>query len=77
MMIMEKALILACINSKAPTGLPEMIKDISGVTDAKFIYGPYDLYAIAETETKEELRAIITKILNTGGIKSTMTCRIM
>ena len=74
---MEQALILATLTAKAPTGLPEMIKDIPGVTDANNIYGPYDLYAILKTETKEELRDVVTKIRSMEGVASTMTCHVM
>lgn len=74
---MEQALVLVMLTSKYPTGLPDMVKDIPGVTDANFIYGPYDIYAMVKTETKEELRDIVTKIREMNGVRSTLTCHVM
>ena len=74
---MEQALGLVMLTYKYPTGLPEMVKDIPGVTDANFIYGPYDLYAMVKTEKKEELRDIVTKIREMDGVRSTLTCHVM
>ena len=74
---MEKALILINLTSRYPGGLPSMLKEINSVADAEFIYGPYDLYAIAETKTKEEMREIVLKIRDTDGVQSTLTCNIM
>lgn len=65
------------LTSKYPIGLPDMVKDIPGVTDANFIYGPYDLYEMVKTETKEELRDIVTKIREMDGVRSTLTCHVM
>jgi DNA-binding Lrp family transcriptional regulator len=74
---MEKALILVNLTSRYPSGLPSMLKDIKGVADAEFIYGPYDLYAVAETETKNEMREIVLKIREMDGVQTTLTCNIM
>ena len=77
MVEMEKALILVNLTSRYPGGLPDMIKKIKGVTDAEFIYGPYDLYAVAKTGTKEEMREIVLKLREMDGIQTTLTCHIM
>lgn len=74
---MEQALVLIMLQSSYPTALPEMLKKITGISDANFIYGPYDLYAIVETETKEKMRDIIVQIRNMDGVKSTLTCNVM
>jgi len=52
---MEKALILGEVAYSFPGDMLEKLRGIDGVSDAGFIYGPYDFYAIAETKTKEEL----------------------
>lgn len=65
------------LTSSYPTALPEMLKKIPGTLDANFIYGPYDLYAIVKTETKEKMRDIIVKIRSMDGVKSTLTCHVM
>ncbi len=74
---MEQALILVVLTSQYPKGLPDILKKIKGVIDANFVYGPYDLYAIVKTETKAQMRDIVTKIRETQGISSTMTCHVM
>jgi hypothetical protein len=73
---MEKALVLVTLTSKYPKGLPETLMKVSGVIDANFIYGPYDLYAIVERDTKEQLLNTITKIREMNGIRHTMTCNV-
>ena len=74
---MEQALVLVMLTSKYPTALPDMLKKIPGISDANFIYGPYDFYAIVKTETKEEIRDIIIQIRSMDGVKSTLTCHVM
>ena len=70
-------MILVNLASRYPGGLPDMIKKIAGVTDAEFIYGPYDLYVVAKSETKEEMRGIVLKLREMDGIQTTLTCHIM
>ena len=70
-------MILVNLTSRYPSGIPGMIKNIKGVADAEFIYGPYDLYAIAEVETKEEMRETVLKLREMDGVQTTLTCNIM
>ena len=73
---MEKALVLMTLTSKYPRGLPEMLMKVSGVREANFIYGPYDLYVIVVRENKEQLLDTITKMREMNGIRNTMTCNV-
>jgi hypothetical protein len=75
--MMKQALVLISVASKYPGGLPELLKKIDGVTDAKFIYGPYDLYAFIEAKTHEGLRDVVLQIRNMDGIQSTITCTVL
>src|SRR3972149_1097693 len=65
---MEEALILVTLHSKYPTGLTDTLKKIPGVVEAKFIYGPYDLYAIVKSENKEKLRNTVLQIRESNGV---------
>lgn len=71
---MEKALILGKMSHRVPRETIENIKGIQGVTDASLIFGPYDLYVIVSTETKEMLGDIVLQIRSHEGILDTMTC---
>jgi hypothetical protein len=74
---MEKALILITLKMEYSSNLKEQIKALPGVVDADLIYGPYDAYAIVETETKEELRDLIMKIRQIFGVHLTLTCNVL
>lgn len=53
------------------------LQKIDGVTDAHFLYGPYDAYAMIESETTQQLQDIIlNNIREIDGIRSTLTCFI-
>ena len=74
---MEEALILVVL---APNFKPETLdkmRKIQGVTQAHLLYGPYDLFATLKTDTLPDLRAAVTKIRETDGIKSTVTCNVI
>ena len=75
--MMRQALVLISVTPKHPWELPELLKMIDGVTAAKFVYGPYDLYAFIEAETHEGLRDIILQVRNMDGIQSTLTCTVL
>jgi len=74
---MEEALVLGSIAFSFPRDLRDKLTSIPGVTDANFIYGPYDFYVKVKTETKEELRDAITQIRSIEGVQSTMTCNVV
>lgn len=74
---MEQALVLVVLAFSYPRDMLDKIKSIPGVIDANFIYGPYDLYVMVKTETKDELREAIIQIREIDGIRSTMTCNVV
>ena len=74
---MEQALILVTLSYKYRKGLPDILRKIPSLTDAKFIYGTYDLYAMINAENKEKLRDIVLKIRETTGVNATLTCSVM
>jgi len=74
---MDKALVLITMTLEYSSNLVEQIKDIPGVTDAALVYGPYDAYAVIETDTKEELRDSLMKIREVFGVHQTLTCNVI
>jgi len=74
---MDKALVLITVTLEFSSNLVEQIKNIPGVTDAALIYGPYDAYAVIETDTKEELRDSLMKIREIFGVRQTLTCNVI
>lgn len=77
MIIMEQALILVILAPTFKSETLEKIRKIPGVAMAHLLYGPYDLFATIKVETLNELRATVTKIRETEGIKSTITCNVI
>jgi DNA-binding Lrp family transcriptional regulator len=54
------------------------IRDIPGVQSADDVTGPYDVIALAETDTVEELgRIVVTRIQMLDGVARTLTCSIV
>ena len=54
------------------------IKDISGVTDAEDVTGPYDVIVKAEAENVDELgKLVVAKIQSVPGITRTLTCPVV
>jgi len=74
---MEKALVLITLTMKYSSNLVEQIKKFPGVTDAALVYGPYDAFAVVESETKEKQRDTIMKIREVFGVLKTVTCNVI
>jgi uncharacterized protein with GYD domain len=74
---MEKALILGKIGHRVPSKVVKKFKEIKGVTDANFIFGPYDFYVIVETETKTMVGDITLQLRSINGVSDTITCYIV
>ena len=56
----------------------QAIRDISGVTIAEDVTGPYDVIVRAEANTMDELgRFIIARIQAVPGITRTLTCPVL
>jgi uncharacterized protein with GYD domain len=74
---MEKAIILGNLTYSFPVEILDNIKNIEGVIDADFLFGPYDFYVIAQAEAKEKLTEIALKIRFSNGVASTITCNVV
>ena len=54
------------------------IAEISGVTPAEDVTGPYDVIARVEAQTVDELgKLVIAKIQDVEGITRTLTCTVV
>jgi nitrate reductase NapAB chaperone NapD len=74
---MEKALVLITLKLESSSNLLEQLRMIPSVTDTEMVYGPYDAYAVVESETKEELRDSVMKIRQVYGVHSSLTCNVI
>ena len=54
------------------------IRELSGVTEADDVTGPYAVLAKAEDETMDELgKMVLSKVQMIGGITRTLTCPVV
>jgi DNA-binding Lrp family transcriptional regulator len=54
------------------------IQDISGVTQAEDVTGPYDVIVRAEAENVDELgKLVVARIQSVDGITRTLTCPVV
>lgn len=72
---METALVLISLNASMEREALEELKMVKGVSEAHFLYGPYDAYALIEADSSYQLQEIvIDNIRNIKGILATVTC---
>jgi len=70
-----KALILIRVEPFVEKALVGELEAIEGVTEAHFIYGPYDVYCILDCPNYDALNDLVMyNIRGVNGIKSTTTC---
>jgi DNA-binding Lrp family transcriptional regulator len=54
------------------------IRELSGVTEADDVTGPYDVVAKAEADDMDELgKMVLSKVQMIGGITRTLTCPVV
>jgi DNA-binding Lrp family transcriptional regulator len=74
---MDKALVLLTLEPTTERNVLEKLRKLKGVTEAHFLYGPYDAYVLIEGQTSSALQELVMeKIRRIEGISSTMTCFI-
>ncbi len=74
---LEQALILIVLAPSFKTETVDKIRKIPGVAMAHLLYGPYDLFATIKANDREALRTAVTRIRETDGVKSTITCNVI
>jgi DNA-binding Lrp family transcriptional regulator len=74
---MDKALVLLTLEPTSERAILEKLRKLKGVSEAHFLYGPYDAYVIIEGSNSADLQTlVIDHIRHIEGISSTMTCFI-
>jgi len=74
---MDKALVLLTLEPTSERKVLEKLRKLKGITEAHFLYGPYDAYVLIEGQTSSALQELVMeKIRRIEGISSTMTCFI-
>ena len=54
------------------------VRQISGVTEAEDVTGPYDVIVRAEADTVDELgRLVVARVQSVDGITRTLTCPVV
>ena len=54
------------------------VREISGVTEAEDVTGPYDVIVRAEAKTVDELgKLVVARIQSVEGITRTLTCPVV
>ncbi len=56
----------------------EALRKVNGVKQAHAITGPYDVFALAEAKSAEDLgKFIVSHIQTAKGVKDTLTCLVV
>jgi DNA-binding Lrp family transcriptional regulator len=72
---MNKALVLLTLETSSERKVLDELKNLEGVVEAHFLYGPYDAYVLIEAKDSSVLHdLVIDQIRTIEGINSTMTC---
>ncbi|MBN1682118.1 Lrp/AsnC ligand binding domain-containing protein [Candidatus Bathyarchaeota archaeon] len=73
----DVVIVLMTLETDTEREVLKELRQIPNVTEAHFLYGPYDAYARVEANTTNELQTIVLeKIRLIKGIRSTTTCFI-
>jgi DNA-binding Lrp family transcriptional regulator len=74
---MNKAIVLITLEAGAEQLVLEQLREMEGIIDAHFLYGPYDAFVKIKAEDSQQLHNIvINKIRSIEGVLTTMTCFI-
>jgi len=74
---MEEAFILGTCTYSFPREILNDFKSIQGVTDATFLFGPYDFCVRVHDESREKLNETALRIRFNKGVTSTTTCYVV
>ena len=73
----EVVIVLMMIEPDAERAIIDRIRVLPHVSEAHFLYGPYDAYVKAEAKTTTELENLVLRHIRTiKGVRSTITCFI-
>ncbi len=73
-----KAISLINVEIGSTEDVMEQLLKIDGLSNAYMVYGVYDIVAIFEAESMEEIKKIVTwRVRRLTNIKSTLTCLVV
>ena len=73
--VMAKAFVLIETTIGRTKEVATALKDLKGITSVNAVTGPYDVIAIIEAETLNEIGDIVTQVIHPiPGISRTVTC---
>jgi len=73
--VMAKAFVLIETTVGRTKEVATALKDLKGITSVNAVTGPYDVIAIIEAETLNEIGDIVTQVIHPiPGISRTVTC---
>ena len=71
---MTEAIVFLIIDPRIESTLIYEVKNYPGVTDAHYLYGPYDMYIKINADSDEGIQnLVLDKIRRLYGVKSTLT----
>ena len=74
---MERAITLIKVDPRIEKQVLEEIRSIRGVKEVHYLYGPYDISALIEVKSLEEMEdLILNRIREIYGVSTSMTCYI-
>ncbi len=77
-MAMASAVVLVKAEMGESIKVAEALRKVAGVKQAHAITGPYDVFALAEAKSQEDLgKFVISHIQSTKGVKDTLTCLVV
>jgi DNA-binding Lrp family transcriptional regulator len=72
-----KAMVFLRVDSRIEKMVIDEIRTIEGVSEAHYIYGPYDMYVVVNANSLKMLQDIILgRIRDMYGVISTTTCYV-
>jgi uncharacterized protein with GYD domain len=78
MILMKKAFVLISTNLRTETVLRSELRKVEGIVGVYEVFGPYDMVAVVEAESDEELKYIIfSRIRTLQYLKSTLTLNVV
>ena len=73
-----EAIVLVQVKVGASSAVAKAVGEMTGVTDAYVVTGPYDVIARVEADSLDDLgRMVASRIQAVGGVSRTLTCPIL
>ncbi len=75
---MASAVVLIKAEMGQAIQVAEALRKVSGIKQAHAITGPYDVFAIAEAKSVEDVgKFVVSHIQGTRGVKDSLTCLVV